>query len=113
MKNLLTLLLFNILFFTNAYGKQIEEPFFYQIAKEVDVAAGKIYLYSESILLDKSGSILLFHDGYAIPLRSLHSDEKGVYIHMAGGKCWNGHPVWCEGCNGCGVLFCPAHCRCF
>jgi hypothetical protein len=92
--------------------QRANSSFYTEIAKEIDEATGKIYLHPENIVLEKE-SILLFHNGYAIPLETLHSDSKGIYIKRAAGECWNGHPIWCNYCKGCGVLWCPAHCRCF
>lgn len=113
MNRLFLFLALCLTFFSYANASQAEDNSFYaEITKEVDETNGKIYLRPENIVLE-NGSILLFHNGYAVPLKTLHSDNRGIYIKMAAGKCWNSHPVWCKYCGGCGVLFCPAHCRCF
>lgn len=74
----------------------------------------KIYIQKDDLFI-LDNEIVIQINGQSCLLSQIHVDEEGLYFMMKDVKagCWNGHTTWCKRCGGCGVLWCPGHCKCF
>ncbi|NGX61612.1 MAG: hypothetical protein K940chlam9_01099 [Chlamydiae bacterium] len=82
----------------------------------------KIYLTQDSLIVSDEGIFLLIkdHNGMEVEIMvsQLNFDSNGLFvlaeqIGSALGTCRNNHSIWHSACGGCGVMWCPARCRCY
>ena len=79
----------------------------------------KIYFTHDHLILSDEGIFLLLQDQNGmeveIMISQLNFDANGLFVlaEQIGGTCRNNHPIWHRECGGCGVMWCPARCRCF
>jgi len=89
---------------------------------KLNCVGDKIYFTQDRFVLTDDGILLLLKDcdgtDIVVNLSQLNWDDGGIFVFAeqvikAAGTCRNGHAIWHRDCGGCGVLYCPARCRCY